>query len=412
MDWTKSGIYNRYGVEFVDVRNVDKSLGWFTGKVVGGTITEDYRSEYRVSASLEIDGGTIPVNRAVRIWHVAELDGEEYREELGTFWPEPADMSYDHGRYHGTVELHSAMKRLGTDLRCGNGSVAKDSVLVEKFALYVKNSGGVSRILTGVSKTKKLAKDHAWAHGESVLTECQRLADALGAWIGVDTHGRVTLEPYVNPSKRSKSFDVPKGASSMTEVGTVGYERQEIYNRFIASYENSVKVQKEVGTYTSNVKYTENVFASDGRTIIHHQGDLKHAKGDTKYKTQTVKKSYFEKLDVPETHQWHHSKIGRLCVFDCGSPTISVEDGETVTESQVKSELAKMLKTARTEHADTHKVWSATMLYMPKVKMGAVGTFYYQDNPDADPIQKKVFVSQREITLDTAMRMELTLEEI
>lgn len=411
--WTKSGLYNRIGVELVDVRNVNKSLGWFTGRVVGGTITEDYHSDYFSSASLEIDGGTIPLTCAVRIWHVAEdlSTGDTQRTELGTFWPEPSEMEYDHGRYHGTVEMHSALKRLGTDLRKGDGSVPKGSVVASKFSQYVKTSGGVPSIKSGVSTTKKLGKAHAWKHGESVLDECKRLASALGAEIGVDTHGRVVLRPYVKPSKRGKSFDVPRGTASMTEIGTVGYESNELYNRFIASYENSVKVQKSVGTYKNDVKYTENVKDKNG-VIIHHQGDIRHHKGDTKYKTSTVKKKYYDMVTVSTSHPWHPSKIGRFVVYDAGTPTISKEGDENITEQEVLSELRKLVNKAKDEHANARKTWSATMLYWPNIQVGRVGTFYYQDNPNNAAISKKCFVAQREISLDGSMRMELTLEEL
>lgn len=412
MDFSQSGIYWRIGVELIDVRNVNKSKGWFSGKVVGGKITEDFNSDYRASATLEIDGGEIPLGVAVRIWAVAEDGaGDTQRIELGTFWPDPASMDYDHGRYHGSVELHSAMKRLGTDLRSGDGSVAKGSVVVEKFAKYVKNSGGVPAVKSSVSKTKKLAKAHVWKHGESVLEECQRLADSLGAWIGVDTHGRVTLEPYVKPKKRAVSYTVPRGVKSMVEVGTLGYESPEIYNRFIASYENSVKVQEAVGTYQSNVKYTENVKDKNGN-IIHRQGEIRHHSGDTKYKTKTVKKKYCRSLQVPNSHPWSFSKLGRWYTYDCGSPTIAHDSDSSPTEAQVEAALEKHMKDALAEHADYRRTWSATMLYDPKVQVGKVIDFYYSDNPDAPAVSRKCFVSAREITLNQTMKMELTLEAI
>lgn len=355
MDWTASGIKNSFRYELIDARQLDVSYGWLDG-VVGGTLTEGYRSDYRVSASLNLDGAEIPLGTAVRIWHDAELNGETYTECLATLFPELDAAEYKLGRWSGAADLHSALKRLDTDKRQGNRTINGSLLVKDRFIAIVKASGGSPIVKPFFSSGQTLGAGHVWQGGESVLTECNRCANACSGWIGVDVYGHVTLEPYQLPASRTVSFDIQPATLFL-----VGFNRdaKEIVNKVVATY----------------------------------------TKDDTPYEAVAV---------VSDTHPWAFNRIGRWETY-----VATVDNIDTnATAGQIQDALNNKVVQELRSHSDVTGTYSASILYTPEVYTGAVGNIYYQDSPDDEGITKKMFVSGREISLDAAMVTNLTLEEV
>lgn len=353
MDWSSSGIRNSFEFEAIDPIDLDTSYGPIDG-IVGGTITESYSSDYRSSCSLDCDGADIPLGCLIRIWHIAELDGEIVREELGTFMQDSESGTQIYGRYEGTLDMYSTMLRLGTDIRAGNRSVAKGTNVVSWFGSIVRGSFGTPHVLD-VDPDKTFARAHTWESSQSVLSECHACADALDGYIRPDGHGRTVLEPYVNPRDRAVSFSIDE---TMTLPG-VEIARPPIVNRVVMTYDWT---------------------PSSGDTVRLHAS-----------------------ASVDPSHPWHCSKIGRWATEDFVADELNV--AENASKATVQGAMDKKVAQRLREASQTTLTYSARTLYMP-IAAGQVGIFEYEG------ISARVLLSEREIQLTPAMLMSLTLQEV
>ena len=95
-------------------------------------------------------------------------------------------------------------------------------------------------------------------------------------------------------------------------------------------------------------------------------------------------------------------------------PTKQTASVPTIEEgANVQSILDKLVAQRLSELSDVRRTYSAEMLYRPDVRVGTVGSVMYSDSEDGATVGPVTcFVSEREVTLDPAMRTRLTLEEV
>lgn len=349
MDWTASGIENRFEYETLTMGMAH--AGWLDG-VTGGTITESYRGDYRVTASLELDGSAPRINGYVRIWNVATLGGETVRTCLATLVPDLPGGEYRLGRWTRSVELNSAMKKLSTTLRPTDSGFAKDTVLATYWRDIVRGNGAIPVVSSGISTTARAIGARVWEFGSTILSNLHDVAGWLGGYMEIDPYGRVCLVPYVQPSKRSASWTLSSGESSIMLLG-VAMDAPEPVNRVIARYETGAG------------------------------------------------KVYYSKADVAASHPWSGSNIGRIVTEVLDDPQGS-GDGW----------LGKLTRQRLAELSDYSALYEVTTLFHPSIRPGTVGKVSYSDAPGSTGLSFRAFCSQREIQLDPAMTTTLTLEEL
>lgn len=360
-DWSASGIKNEFSFECVDIKQLDSHICWLDG-VTGGKITQTYRGDYRVSATLDFDGTEIPKHCAIRIWHTASLNGDTVTEELATLIPQSASNNLSRGRITGSLDLYSAMRFLDNDLVTSNAIIAKNTVAWSKFKSVCSLSGHVSNIDSGIQSTNaKLASNWVWEHGKSALTALQKLADVANGYIVMDTHGRVCLQPYVNPSKAATNGDISTGVNSLILLG-VDIGTGDICNKVISSYETGSDSNKKV--YTAEAK-------------------------------------------LAASHPWSFQSLGYWAAQETNSPTFSDKDSETTITKQLQATVNKALAQA----SSYTRTFGLDMLYTPQVRVGAAYNLFYQDSDNGEKISANVFISQKEIELSAAMQCSLTCEE-
>lgn len=350
MDWHSSGIENTF--EFETLTRGLAHTGWLEN-VTGGSIVQSYRGDYRVSASLELDGEIPGVNGYVRIWHTARKGGEAVRTCLATLVPEMPGMEYRLGRWTGSLDLYSGMKRLETSVWRADSGIAKNTAIAAKWADFVRNAGSVPYTAPGISTSKKTSAAWVLEFGVPVLSTCHSLADALGGYIEVDEAGRVCLVPYVLPSRRSASWELASGIDSIVLIG-VEREAPEICNRVVARYD------------------------ADGKT-------------------------YYSQAYLPSSHPWSRDRIGR-------QESYSMEVDEVA--APIQANLDKIAADELAARSATGSRYEVRALFDPSIKPGTVGTVSYADSPHDAGLSFRAFCSQREIELDAAMTMTLTLEEL
>jgi len=349
---------NSFRFELVDNRVLTEHIGWLDS-VTGGSITESWRGDWRVTGSLDVDAGAdIPLSAAIRIWHDWD-DGDGLRTEvMATLFPEPAELVLLQGRQSGSIELHSAMRRLDTDLTKTDVGVPTGAAVAYRFQQLVRNSGGTPWVWPSTKiHSARTSANRVWEHGKSVLSECHAMADACGGRVEVDEQGRVCLVPYQLPASIAESWRLMPGEVDCTLLPEFVTNAQTIVNRVIASYERDDK-------------------------------------------------RWYAEAKVAVTHPWAFQRIGRWETVEASAPTI--EEGQNV-----QAVLDKLVRQRLSELSDVRRTYSAEMLYRPDVRVGTVGSVMYSDSEDGVAVGPVTcFVSEREVTLDAAMRTRLTLEEV
>ena len=350
MDWHASGITNDFSYELLD--NSLKHVGWLDG-VTGGSLTESYRGDYRMTATLALDGEVPAMRGYVRIWHTARLGSESVRTCLATLSPEEPSMEYRLGRWTGSVDLYSGMKRMDTCIRTRDYSLPKNTSIPTFFTSLVKAACAVPYIAPSISATAKTTKAIVLEFGTSMLTNAHVLADSVTGYVGVGRDGRVTLTRYVLPSKRAASWSLESGEASIMLVG-LEREPEEMYNRVLARYE------------------------ADGKT-------------------------YYSSASLPDAHPWSISSIGQLIGYPMEADMVAAPIQANL-DKQAAAELASL--------TSTRARYEVRCLYDPAIEPGTVGTVRYADSPDDPGLSVRAFCSQRELSLDAGMSMTLTLEEL
>lgn len=355
MTWLR----NTFRYELVDNRVLDAHIGWLTDAVAGGSITESWRGDYRVTGVVELDAGAdLPPGAAVRIWRDWEGADGAGTEMLATLYPDPAELVLLQGRRTGSITLNSAMKRLGTDLVKSDTGVPTGAAVAYRFQQLVKNSGGTPWVYSSTKlHSARTSANRVWVAGKSVLSECHEMAGACGGRVEVDAYGRVCLVPYQQPASIAESWRLLPGEAECTLLPEWTDNAATIVNRVVASYEK------------------------DG-------------------------KRYYAEAKVAASHPWSFAHIGRW-------ETVAASVGSIEEGASVQAVLDALVASRLKELSDSRRVFSAQMLYRPEVRVGTVGTVSYIDSADGarqEPV--RVFVSEREVELMPAMRTRVTLEEV
>ena len=350
MDWSASGILNTFEFELLD-GGLNHS-GWLDG-VTGGSVTQTYRGDYRVTGSIECDGEFPPMSGYVRIWHTATLGSETVRTCLATLVADNPRGDYVNGRWTGDVDLYSGMKRMDTSLRMKDTGIAKNRNLSDYWSGLVTAPGSVPLIEPGISLTAGATKAYVLEFGETWLTEAHMVADALGGYIEVADTGEVVLTPYIAPANRSASWSLVTDADSIVLPG-VGRDPAEIVNRVAARYE------------------------VDG-------------------------KRYYGSAQLDPAHPWSRNNIGRWEMRSVDADAVA---------SPIQTNLDKLAAKELDSAAGVGDRYEVRCLFDPSIRPGTVGTLTYIDSPGSEGITLTAFCSQREIDLDAGMVMTLTLEEM
>ena len=360
-DWSASGIKNEFAFECVDSRYLDSHICWLDG-VTSGKITQTYRGDYRTSATLDVDGVDLPKHCAIRIWHTATLNSNSVTEELATLIPQTTSYTLERGRITGSIDLYSPMRFLDSDLVTKNVTINKGESAKDKFAAQCRLSGFTPLIDNIIDTANaKLASAWVWEHGKSVLYLLQHLADIANGYIMVDSHGRVVLQPYINPSQIATSITIDTGINSLVLLG-VDISTGDICNKVIASYEMNSGDTKDIRT------------------------------------AEAV-------LDA--THPWSFQSLGYWAAEEINSPTFA----QNVSASTVDSQLQAAAKKALATKSSYKRTLGINMLYNPDVAVGRTAYLSYQDSENGEKIHTNVFISQKEIELTAAMQCSLTCEE-
>lgn len=219
----------------VDPRDPDSVRGKLEG-FTGGTITEGYYTDTRVSGSIDLVGGNYVRNSRVRV--VASKGG--YREELGTFYVTDDAATLQDGAWKTTLTLNSTLYGLSKDIAeravtYGGGTWCMDAVQ------DIMNLTGTAYIRSS-KRDRMITSPVSMDGGKSYLSRVFALtkSDMANNRVDVDGHGRIVTMPYEPPSSRTATFEIR--FDDQRGMAQDGIKRTSTWNqapgRFIVAYKN------------------------------------------------------------------------------------------------------------------------------------------------------------------------------
>ena len=353
-DWLDQKRQHELLVQMVSPQNPDVVLGTLDGvEPSGSSLTAAYYTDTRTSGKLKVVGDGWVRGSNLRIIVRFPSDGVE--KVLGTYIVTDDDATREHGKWAYDLELQSILYGLATNVgpvpwTVAEGGHVKDaceSMLSANRCRYVY--GGNDWTLD--SPVVYESDTHAL---ERLFSLCEMADNRLD----VNPHGEVVISPYVEPIRKSASFEIDlESARGIAQDGLQrSTDRLSMPNRVAVAY-----------------RYSEEV---DGETVEREINAWADAVGDTSFDARGYIVTDFRVLDEL-------------------SP-------ETTARAQ---ELANQYLGDQREHVE----WQLTCQYIP-VWEGDVVTLVVNDGMEEYRGRRHCLVKNVELELEH-LTMRLTLKE-
>ena len=293
--WTDGERRDVLRVQMVNPTNYGH-LGYLN--VTSASITEAYNSDTRIQGTitaLDANETYIPL-AMIRLIHEAEFsNGEHYRRILGTFFAIRSRDTWRSGAQETEFELKSVLYGMQDDLAPFDMTIAKNSTAQAAFNAVCSKCNRPRLWITGANN-KRFAKNRTLEAGDSYLSWLHQLANMAGNRLDCDERGRVIMEPYTAPSKRSAKMRLAFNSSLVLASGfSRSSNEAETPGRSIVTWEHEYTVKVKDGTYALDTTDKDGVF---------------HSKGSTKYTTKKERKTITDYADVTSGNAAHISRRG------------------------------------------------------------------------------------------------------
>lgn len=362
--WTTSGRIDAFAFEKVAPYDLNKHLGWIEG-VTDGSLTFGYNTDLKVSGSLNIVYHERISSCIVRVHYKPRLGTEQKDEVLCTCIASADGMTFDKGVYNGSLELKSMLQQyIGDKLRTGFTIGKNKSYKAEMKRLIKGIGGGTYGFGSGVDD-KKCLKATAFEVGRSPMEVIQSIADSLGGQVGVNANGKMVINKYKTPGKKTCTLKLPKGSYSVIK--------------------SPVEISDNVNTAVNRVAYRCTVSWKQVEYVLDKKGNrVKYTSGANKgkYKTKTVNKSrdIIGRAQVNTSSPLHRNKTGtwRSEIYDCKKDIGTKKLGTTaelnkkLAEIQAEMNAKAATKLSNVAYRQTYYVIECS--YLP-VEIGQVVEF-------------------------------------
>ena len=242
-DWLNQKREHEVVVQMVSPQNPDIVVGVLDGVDLGGSsLSAAYYTDTRTSGKLSVVGDGWVRGSFLRI--LVRFPSEGIERELGTYVVSDDPATRNHSRWAYDLELQSMLYALSTNVGprpwtiASGGSVreACESILQANRRPYVYegNDWTVDSPVVYESDTDAL---------ERLFSLC----DMAGNRLDVNAHGEVTVQPYVEPSRRSASFEIDLQSQRGIAHGSLqrSTDKLSMPNRVAVAYRYSEQVDGE-----------------------------------------------------------------------------------------------------------------------------------------------------------------------
>lgn len=351
-DWLNQKLEHEAHVYMVSPQNPDAVIGELEGVDMGSSsLSAAYYTDTRTSGQLRVIGGNWTRNTLLRV--CVRTEGAE--REIGTYIVADDPATRENGTWAYDLELQSRLYGLSTNIgpepwTVASGGSTKEAVtaILEANRCPYIHEGNDWRISSPV----------VYESDTHALSRLFSLCEMGGNRLDVNGHGEVTVEPYVEPSRRAASFEIDlQSARGIAHGGLQrSTDRLSMPNRVAVAY-----------------RYSEDV---DGESVEREVNAHADATGDTGFGARGYIVTDFRILD----------------------------DLSPATEARAR-ELAKSYLADQREHVE----WEITTQYLP-VWEGDCVALLVSDGMEEYQGRRHCLVKNVELELKH-MTMRLTLKE-
>lgn len=187
--------------------------------VVGGTISWDYDSDTKVSGNLDFynfygELGDVLFNAHIRIYYCPTINGKRQKIKLATGYCTQTQGVYKDRLFNGNIEFQGELLRYTDDELPRDWTIAKGTKLLTYYKAFHKNFGNAVYTWENV-QDKASTSAKVIEFGSRPMDVLQYVADALGAEIVQDVHGRINIRQYITPDKRPVKYTYGIGDGSL-----------------------------------------------------------------------------------------------------------------------------------------------------------------------------------------------------
>lgn len=399
--WTTTGRVDSLSYEIMDSLNFEKHVGWLEG-VKKGKLIFGYDTDLKVSGTIEISSVKYIKNCVIRI-HYTPRHGDNQKKDiiLCTCFAYTGRMTFDKGRYYGSINLVSGLARYTDDVLQTDFTICKNKTYKNELIRFFKTQaqGGKYKFASDL-KDKKCTVAVVTGKGKPSMEVVQAAAKGLGAQVGVDSRGVTTFEKYLTPSKRKCTLRLPTGQYSVTLPGVeITDDSPDLPNR--VAYHCEVSWKQE-----------QYVLDKNGHRQIYKSGANKG-----KYMTQsvTMKKMIVGKAQVKKTSPLHYNNRGRWVtkVYEYQKKLNEIKIGDSnalqTTLKAVQNEATNKAASKLSSLTAGTKKYIITCYYLP-IQCGQVVEFEYIAS--GIKLHVQAMVTNIEMALDIGARMKVTLKHV
>lgn len=397
--WTTSGRIDSFAFEVVAANDLDKHVGWLEG-VTSGKLDFGFDTDLKVSGSLEVSTHKFIENCVIRVHYNPTLGTETKPRVLCTCIASTDKMTFDKGRYSGSIELRSVLAQYTDDKLRDAFTIGKNKSLKAELKRLVSAVGGGKYAVSSNVKDKKASAATAFEIGKAPMEVVQSIADSLGGQVTVKADGRMYIDQYLAPGKKTCAWRLPAGERSVTLPGVeIEDDGSSVPNR--VSYK-----------CTASWKQTEYVLDKKGNKTKHTSGSNKG-----KYKTKTVNKSAIitGRAQVGSTSPLHFNNRGRWVTENYAmTQNLGTKglDSTTALNNQLvelQKEMNKKAAAKLTSISSRTRKYVIETYYLP-VECGEVVEFEYVAS--GMNLHVQAMITAIELTLEKGARMKITLRHV
>lgn len=321
IDWADARLDHRIRVAQVDPHDLDTERGELTNLILSDcSVSYGYYTDTRVSAQLKTFDTNYIEGSWLRIYHSVG----DWEEELGTFvlQDEPS-YSWESGAKIYTYDLQSVLWALSEDYCTSHFSIGKGAKALDVFDRICGIVGKTGLHNPG-AKNYRYSASKVYEAGESYLQFLFDLCNVSNNRLDVDGHGRITISPYVSPSRTAATWSVdsqdPRTLLLSSQIAWSS-SSHEIPSRTIVIYKSGDKEIIGTASRASSSPYSS---SKRGYTISKTYS-ISEMSPATKKAAQSLAQQYLEDADAS------HELSASFLYFPCrtGDILALTLDGET-----------------------------------------------------------------------------------
>lgn len=197
LDQTRKGYLHAY---LIAPTNPDHVYGELEGvDWAASSVTAGYYTDTRTSGELTYVGdGWKPRGAFIRI--VYEIPEWDYTREIGTYAPVKDPAKRSNGQWTTTLELHSMPYTMSLDIATCPTQIAAGASILTAMRKELEAAGRA--YIFKAANDYRTTSPKLMETGKSRLSRLFELCQMSDNRLDVDGHGRMIIEPYVEPAKR------------------------------------------------------------------------------------------------------------------------------------------------------------------------------------------------------------------